>query len=402
MKGTLLLFSTVSIFLISHSFANDKKTSLATNCDRDGMPGLSDEEYMVYLLHQDPIFDAKDTNYDGKISPEEEKVFDENTGEKHLEKVRKAARKEFDREKVARPNQTIRPVAVVDDMYGTGIPEERNLRKELWGIQIVKNFDQVTRDPRILDDAEQANEAFEKASPATFGYSYDYNQDGSTVQAVGSVAKVFTLFPSIPIVTGASFDRVSNSLDSNKNKDEDSLIFRFGSGSEFGATGPIVRQQVRLNANYVTDFDFEKEVIAGDADWEPLFNLPGNQKYYYLPIIKFSWRAYLHAEFGGSVSNADPNDDFIRIGPNISTDIAILLRPDEYGHELNDRVHLNVSYLYYPNLLNGADARLLQAALIGYLDKSQHFSLNLEYDRGTLPLSEVDEDRILISLGVKF
>jgi hypothetical protein len=397
-KFTSLLAAVSSLLLNAFPVSADVDKTIFQKCDRNGDGRLDDQEFYVYSLHTGKAgayWEAVDPNYSGKIDPAARAKFER---ESEL-----AARQQVERERVVAGEER-RDRIRIEELYPSGESAATNLRKQLYGFQIARTYDQITADPAVLNDTEAANKAFEAAQPAILSYKYDFVNDKDTWQASGVIAYPIQLATEFWITPSIAFDRVSTN--DSGTAEEDSLIFRL----QYERTVPdfaFTRSTTfRGNILFNTNSELEQKVLGGELDIQPTTGIWGDERFdYHVPGLKWKWQAFLHLEAGGNLNEGDSANsthDFVRLGPKTNVTVYILFNPGDLGAEINNRVALSLDYNYFVALDSALDAWLLRAQIITYLDHNHHFSLNGEYSNGYAPLENTRAETFLVTLGVKF
>jgi hypothetical protein len=401
--GLLLILGTA--YAKAQSDAADNAPSLAKKCHKGSGDALSLHEQAIYNIHKaNPMADQLDPQCIGKTDSK----YVGNKGEDLLASMvgTEEAKLTAQREIRIKDGGTPLPLATVKQLEA-----KPNMANDLGGFQIRSTLDQITTDPQALNDGDKFKTAFDKATPALFSYAYNHNTEKSTWTAKGVIA--------YPVLNS---DRTANlvtpsiefyKLDDGIKKDaQDSLIFRAGSTFDFDNqdTSVLSSNELRLAADYTTDFGLHKEVPGAELDYNPIFSqelVDGNENDAHLgKLLAVQWNVFLHLEGGDDLRSETRNQEYFRLGPNAELDLIPIFNPDLVadlnGAQVNGRVKIALNYFYYPNLLDGPDVSHFSAKLIGYFDKEKHFSLNLEYDIGEKAITAIQEDQYLISLGIKF
>lgn len=152
--------------------------------------------------------------------------------------------------------------------------------------------------------------------------------------------------------------------------------------------------ELRLGAAFVTDFDFDRQIAAFEADWQPfrLGTCFGN----YRPFHGLQYRCGfgLRAEAGEVLDGGDfriPEETFARIGPTLSFQLM--------------RAPWTLSFRYHYRLeLEGDadDTDLFRASLDVALDPAGHWTFNAAYERGELPISLRSVRSLVVGVGVRY
>lgn len=370
-------------------------------CDKNHDGHLDDNELYVYQLHTGKAADywKFDIDYNGIMSPAEIARFEASS--------KAAAKTAVAREAISRGNTERTPQRVTQRYPGK--PPAVNLRKQLWGFQVVRQYDQLTLDPLVLDDVDKSNEAFQKADPAIFSFAHNYQAKQDTWQASGVVAKPIAFSSAFLIAPSLEFQRLDKSGSQSGAGEQDALKFRMQTQWDvenvpfLTHAGLVDNLELRTNALYLTNTGFDRGGIGGELDIEPSFPIYGNGRYFYgLPYMKLRWRAYLHGEFASNDGIQESPGTVAAVGPYLELDVAPLLRPDYLQSELNDRIHIKAKYAYFSSFTELNDIRFFQALAVIYLDSNHHFGLNIEYDNGIGYGQQNCIEQFLLSLGMKF
>jgi hypothetical protein len=375
--------------------AKEEKT-MFQKCDRNKDNHLDDHEFYVYSLHTGKAaayWEEVDPNYEGKI---------DSAARAKMEKDSQAAAAEqVERERMTAREERRSPTRI-QELYPNKA-ETPNLRKQLFGFEIARTYEQITADPSVLNDANAANKAFEAAQPAIFSYNHDYVSHEETWQASGVIAYPIKLGPEFWIAPSFAIERISTKLDPKARKD--SLIFRL----QYERTVPdflLTRSTTfRGNILFNTDSAFDQKVLGAQLDIQPTTGLWGNERFdYSVRGLKWRWSAFLHAEAGAPLEDSSgTNDDaFFRLGPKVNFTAFLVPNPEDLDAEINNRFQLAIDYNYFDAFGTARDGWLLRTQIITYLDHDHHLSLNAEYSNGFAPLANTKSETFLVSLGVKF
>ncbi len=370
--------------LLAGPFLLESTAQEPADFDRDGNGMLNRSELTIFFIHRlDPSFSKLDMDKDGIITDAEMQK-----ARAEMQKFRDEAMNfnvqdviDFFGEKEAYPVEEIRDYTQTNS---------RADRFTLGGIQIRNSHEIVS---------------YQRANPAHFSYTRDFETDSDVWQAQGTVLRPIKLYAgggdadpdsiaisAINLVPSISFDRVSS---------EGSLVFRLGGDLElFG--GWLDLQNLRLYASYATDFDFRSDIIAAEFEWEPtLFDI-GIGVYRSLirnkESIEYRFRAFLHGEYGRvndtGEKTALEDADFFRVGPFLQVEI----RPEFFR-----RFTLRGAWTYQA-AIDGLpkNSYLSEVAANCRLDQYGHFSVEMVYQNGRIPFTQDEVETLTIGLGIKF
>jgi hypothetical protein len=396
-KFVVLIGAGTSLTVTAFSFAAEVDKTIFQKCDRNGDGRLDDQEFYVYSLHTGKAgayWEAVDPMYEGKVDPRARAKLER---ESEL-----AARQQVERWPTVAGEER-RDKTHIEEVFPSGEPATINRRKQLYGFEIARTYDQITADPAVLNDTNAANKAFEAAQPAILSYKHDFINDEDTWQASGVIAYPIKLATEFWITPSLAIDRISTNASGTTEKD--SLIFRL----QYERTMEVSTRSsltFRGNVLFDTNSELEQKVLGGELDIQPTTGLWGNERFNYdLPGLKWKWQAFLHLEAGGDLNEGGSTNsahDFVRLGPKANVTAYILFNPADIHAEINNRVQLALDYNYFAALDSASDAWLLRAQIITYLDHYHHFSLNGEYSNGYAPLTNTRSEMLLLTLGVKF
>jgi hypothetical protein len=396
-KFVVLIAAGTSLTVTAFSFAAEVDKTIFQKCDRNGDGRLDDQEFYVYSLHTGKggaYWEAVDPTYEGKVDPQARAKLER---ESEL-----AARQQVERWPAVAGEER-RDKTHIEEVFPSGEPATINRRKQLYGFEIARTYDQITADPAVLNDTNAANKAFEAAQPAILSYKHDFINDEDTWQASGVIAYPIKLATEFWITPSLAIDRISTNASGTT--ENDSLIFRL----QYERTMEVsTRSSMTFRGNILfdTNSELEQKVLGGELDIQPTTGLWGNERFNYdLPGLKWKWQAFLHLEAGGDLNEGGSTNsahDFVRLGPKANVTAYILFNPADIHAEINNRVQLALDYNYFAALDSASDAWLLRAQIITYLDHYHHFSLNGEYSNGYAPLTNTRSEMLLLTLGVKF
>jgi len=288
-----------------------------------------------------------------------------------------------------------------------GPDKSRNKQNpNLGGLLIRSKYEDVS----VLSDPKD----FPEAEGAQFSFSSDLLNDNSTWQARGAIFRPFgpndrgipptrkkPVLTGYKINPGITFDRVINS--NNKESNVDNLSFNLGSEFEVAGGRAVDIQYLRTNAVYETDFDFDRDVVAFQTQWEPVKlnwgigvrrNILGGN-------LEYRWRAILHAEVGtvldaGNEEKAESDESFFRLGPKLQFEIS----PTSKLGPL-DRFAINAEWNFLQALV-GETKDYLELGLTYQLDEVGYTTLELNYRTGETGLTNQNIDAFTLGFGLKF
>ena len=327
---------------------------------------------------------------------------------------------------VARALQRKNPGAVesaknTDVGKGAVSPEPEKKDNGFYGFLIRKSYSDVTSDEDPTVASPRAS--YEKADPAMFSYTHDYQAHSDAWAAIGTLLRPFQVqldgapssdnmvLDKISFVPSITLDRETNNKDATKNVD--SIIARAGLFGEIaGGPRPLRLMDFRLYATYATNSRFKGGIVAGEFDWEPTTSIPGNRTFYRLArngsgekgrpgsLVELHWRLFVHSEFGTNVDGnlaANQSDNFFRVGPVFGLKLDPFFLP---------RLSASVDYSYLAGVSGKpSDSHNLSSTLSYILDKdpeTQHWTINATYEDGDTPLVKQKVQTLLLSLGVKY
>lgn len=279
--------------------------------------------------------------------------------------------------------------------------EPERPKRGLGGVLIQKSHQNIT--------LVEKKDPFDKAEGAVFGYSRDGVEDTTTWQVKGAVLRPWRLgrveesrswLSGFAVVPSLSFERVGTDGDGEDDADEpDSLTGRVGILSELFMLGPSL-QTIQLTGAYATDFDFESGVVAAELTWEPSHNLRALGSYRSLgwedSPLEWRWRVIAQSTYGsvldaGDKENLVEDEEFLRVGPKVL--IELLYEP----------VKATLGYEHWTGLSGEPDdVELFNGGLSMELDPQGHFTVEVLYQNGQLPLTLEDTEVFTVGLGVKY
>lgn len=353
-------------------------------------PGPEAEAFLKHVNKQlGGVFRAIDANKDGKIDNAERDAFEAKAQDAIAEDL-------VDFQDVLGKRSGI-PVADVEDRWGLAKEPEP---LSLFGFQVRRKYDDVSA-------SEAGNSRrFRDATPALFSFARDFQTDNSVWEA-----HVSLLYPlrmtgkagdpdalSVILVPSVSLDKISSE---NKKGEVDSLTFRLGSEAETRGFLPAMElQYFRLNLAYATDTRFDSAVGAVEFEWEPVILRAGlHSRRRVADLFEYRARTILAAQAGrtfdaGRKENLEEDAHFVRVGPKLELTV---------WPRVIERLSAGVAFQYLAGLVGKPDhAYLLDAFLNFQLDARGHFSLQVAYQKGRVPLTEEDSNAFSVGIGVKF
>lgn len=365
------------------------------NCQID--PGKEAEAFLKHA--KDNLYRTIDSDKDGQISDAERDSYE------------RAARKsiaewlcDYD---VLRDGRSGLPLEEANSAFSPQFKKEPAEKKRAaWQENVLVR--RSHEDVAILSEAKD----FKKAEGSQFAYTRDYEDDNDIWQARGAVIysqvvstgfsptrsmggiTAYSLLPSV------SFDRVSNR--NNRDKDVDSLVFRLGTEIEYSGGSSLLESQYwRANIAYASDFSFDSEVLALEAQWEPVvlgWGI-GTSRAGLGDAIEYRWRGIVHAEVGrtldtGDKTNLEEHETFFRLGPKLRL---------ELWPRAIERLGIAVGWSYLEGVEGHPDSSELFESNLNYrLDESGHFMFTLSYRQGEVPLSQDDVKTLSAAISIKY
>lgn len=359
--------------------------------------GLIDagKEQEVYIKHvESEYYRVADLNKDGHIDENEKEKYEKALGDE-IDLV--AVDFDFIRDE----GDTI-SIEDADEIVYKPKPQA----SPIGNLRIRREYEDVT----VLQEIEK----FSAVKGALFAYSSDLQNTNDILQARGAVFYTFKKFTELApdrektgltgysINPGISFDRVTNSNEDKKDKDVNILAFRLGSELEFSGGRFVDNQYLRNSIVYQTDFDFDTDVLAFEAQWEPkkLYWGIGVSRDILNSTFAYRLRTILHTETGSVIDSDDEEsigdgDFFLRIGPKVELNF--------WSKKFLKRLGLNIKYEYLAGLAGDSGSTdLFETGLTYRLDEVGYAVLELNYRNGEIALTKENIELFTLGFGVKF
>jgi hypothetical protein len=379
-----------TLTLLTLAAASSLSAADWTNFDKNDSKLLEPEERRAMKLHEiSPYYAEADTDFNGKITPAEDKAYLDAAKKKAADKLAS-----YEPEISAPGGLTYAQAVEARILKGDPAKEKDS---PFWGIQVRRSMDDIKVDTSTYADD------LKKAKAAELGFVHNGASGDDSWSARGVIARPFELNGSDGeggyLTPSVQFDRVTHSVD--KTGSVDSLIFGLTGTWIANPRGPTEMAEYRLGAQYATDFDFDGSIFGVSLEYEPTFtwewlananteNLFGLEHVYYMT------RQYLHVE-GGSSDKPSllVEDEYLRAGVGVGINI--------YFDGALERLSFGVDYRYYFDTLGeGDDFDNFKAVAAWQLDDHGHLMLQVSYENGKLPLSHQEVDLLSVGLGVKF
>ena len=358
-------------------------------------PGAEQDAYLRHF--HSAYYREVDTNKDGQIDEAERIAYESKLDDLVAENA--------DELNSIREERGMLSFEEADEI--TKGPPEPKPSKNLFGFQIRRHYEDIS----VVTPPKE----FAAIQPAILSFASDFINNNDTWAARGAifypirvetsedtgttsgnpVLSAYTLNP------GITFDRVDNS--NSDDKDVNVLNFKFGSELEITG-GPLFNANYfRFSANYETDFDFKPDVLAFEAQWEPILLGAGIgvSRSIFGGAIEYRLRGILHTEIGSVVDSGGRDDlntgeTIFRIGPKIQ----LQFWP---GGEAIQRFAFNINWEFLQTLTGDTETRdLFEAGLTFRLDNVGHASLDLTYRSGEVALTNQKTDIFNLGFGLKF
>ena len=393
-KAVVVLLSSVLVDILisapSHAQTAPKRTAQDFNENNNCFVEFEEaEEALRYHFAQ--RLRLIDINYDGKVSADEIQAYEDTISERVQEEL---------------ANYKTLSVTVFNRRY---FPREIPDLSAVWEQNKFLKHLLIRRSHE--DSAISEAKSYKKVQGAIFSYSRDFEDDNSMWQARGALMYPYAIGPvdaspgpgmsATHLMPSITFDRITNEVD--KSKEVDSLIPRIGIECEI-IDVLFDLQYLRGNAAYATDFDFESGIIAAEFQWEPVHLLAGHGISQPVPILEslleYRIRTLVHLEYGetlelGNRQNIE-EEVFLRLGPKIQAEIFPV--PSSLH-----RVSFHVKFESLEGLSGEpGNSNLIELGMKLLFDRKGHFSLDISYRKGDIPLTMEETDILSIGLGVVF
>jgi hypothetical protein len=162
----------------------------------------------------------------------------------------------------------------------------------------------------------------------------------------------------------------------------------------FLSRGGAWDHELRLGAAFLTDFDFDRQIAALEADWQPFALGTCFAHFRTWRSVQYRCGFGVRAEAGEVLDGGEfsiPEEAFARIGPNLAFHLQ--------------RAPWTLSFRYQYRLeLEGEadDTDLFRAGLDVSLDPAGHWTFNAAYERGELPISLRSVRTLVVGVGVRY
>ncbi|CDX51572.1 exported hypothetical protein [Mesorhizobium plurifarium] len=364
-------------------------------------------EWHVFLLHKNsPVFQNYDVDCDGKLSADEVATY---TGDEDA-KVASALHS------VERHAAEGHPIRVTPDgetvpvVIGKNDPEKDPCAPG-WRYLLRDSFEDVSifTCPKAAKDAKGAQ----------FDWSRDKVSDNDVWSAKGVAALGYSVAldppsdPFAPYVVGyafapsLSFNRVVNTLASQKSKNVDVLSFAATSelalGNVFGGT-----QYVRFRPALNTTFNGDPRSWSATAEWQPYWITDGISVSVPNGLGPFTWELdpiarLIYSEKLGDVSSPifQDDDSSLRVGGVL----ALTVKPkqnDLLVPKWLQPASFFTTYEWLEDVDSGRDYSLLSLGLNFNLDEDGHTALKLNYSRGDIEETGQFVNQAKIGLAAKW
>lgn len=380
MKNHLLNF--IVIYTLISSFSLPISAQNIKDFDKNNDGKLDKSELKTFLLHKiSPGFKTLDKDKNGIISQSETEDYIVYNVMDIIEKYGDKEYYTFDE---------------IMDFY----PQKSSFN--FFGMKLRDSYQEVT-----FDTEERG---FTNSKPATASFSRNILSNQNLWQLKGSLMRPIRLSASanasnktsfnlstIGIIPSITFNRV---VSPNPKQEVNSLQSRLGLNLEF--TGGFFQlQSIKLFATYATDFSLRSKVMATEFEWEPTpTNIAIGVYKPILPnILSFRWKFISHFEYGyvinaGDKTNIKTGDSFLRLGPNVE----INLIPDSLN-----RFELTVKWNYlYGAVGTPQNCRLWNVTATYQIDEVGHYSVQVDYSNGQIPLTVEYVENVMVGIGIKF
>ena len=378
---------------------------------RDGRGNLRPEMVRVYVLHtQHKIYREVDFECKGRLRESDIRAFEASEELK---------------------NQVAAAQSVVDKGVAAGTPITLNDKGEASRILVADkatpNTDLGLGWAFLLRESHEdvglfrKAKSFKAASGAQLGYSSDAEAHNVSWNTKGFVSGVYRWVnpkasTNVDLVAAAfapwvSFNRLTNSVNSLKSKEVNSLSFGTTGELAFGPTF-LGDQYLRLKVGYNTDFDFKPKSWSGTLEWQPVSNelrlsAPIDFGPFSLqidPILRFqslrsvaasddpvfSERDHVWRGGGALVVTVIPKVD--EVGDLRQGFLPAWLQPSAF----------NFIYSHLFDTYSGRESRLYNASLTFPLGLDGHAGVKLSYERGHHEETAKWIDKAMIGLALKW
>lgn len=368
--------------------------------DRDGVPGLSMEEFQVYLLHKNnPTFAKYDTNYDGKISASEAVLMNkeaESFKENALPFYRSSFKQKYGALGVMPLNEAI-DAAIPEETDGCGTQKGIYVRRDKADISIYSG-------KSIKKNA---------AKGASINFTHDAiaNEDIANINGVATwvVARnpcrvgTDSRAPKDSFVSAyaiAPFVAANGALKSD-GTGKNSLRFGIDAQTALFSGALFDNQYLTVSPFYQTDFQFKGSGYGVTATYEPyllgayLGGRIGKPKY-----LDFYWQTILEADVlhvtNAGATNLVDGSNYSWLGGTISAHFGIL------PEQLDDRLYADVAYKHFWDATNSNSVSLWSGEVGFNLTPEGDTSVSVEYQNGTAKESLERAETVTLNLNYKF
>ncbi|MEM8995281.1 MAG: hypothetical protein AAGF23_10875, partial [Acidobacteriota bacterium] len=231
---------------------------------------------------------------------------------------------------------------------------------------------------------------------ALVGYSRNYLDDSTTLQAEGAILTVRRGDRGRwkrAVVPSLSFKRID--IDQGDEDSDDGEVDELAGRVSLHAllaNEESWGHELKAGFAYLTDFDLDQRIGAVELDWRPIRagTCLGNARGEFKLRCGFGVRL----EGGRIFESRDlsgEDEDFLRVGPVMSVQIS------------KDAWTFGLRWLYRFELEGDlGDSDLLRADLNIALDDTERWSLSVAYEDGELPLSLTPARTLVVGLGIKY
>lgn len=349
--------------------------------DRDGR--ISPEEYRVFILRQLRMpLSVLDRDDDGEVSPEEIEAMSkvlQSTNER-------VASYEIDAPEGLEVHEFARKEGLED---ATQDPPASWLERQ--GILVRGNLESLS----LFADAKPLS----AASAASLSYSRDFNdsQAWSTVKGVLMRPVKFEFEPNLVFLPSVTLNRTHYT--ESDSKGTDTLILRAAIDRLLPLPGlaSIESLNYRFNPTYITDTEFDAAIISAEFLLQPSATRLGIGKTVPFKAFQFNWLPNLFSEYGRVLrqeAESEEQSRFFRIGPRVEIEFWLRQMPTL-------RASLSAQHLF--SLRSDSRSRKsVEASLSLALDRTGHLALQVKYVNGDSSAKLEDEHFWTLGLGVKY
>ncbi|WP_315834447.1 hypothetical protein [Bradyrhizobium prioriisuperbiae] len=333
-------------------------------------------EYCLKADGLEELLKKYDFDRDGCIDSEEVKVFQRDVAVMPKPKPKPPAPKK-DPFKPA-------PVFLVRDAYPTGAAITNDTKVSDAGALVSYTDDRI---------AKQSALAIKGAVIA--GFVWDRELTTENLKANSYLSRV-------ALLTGMEFDRSIQNGSKNTGSQSAKGGFEF---EYFSPNSYLIRQYVKADAVYTTDFDGKASIFGFEAFWQPMTlgfigkttQLTENVWLNFRPTLALD---YFHVADDGVFKTLTPGDNYLWAGTKIS---ASLIFDNLWPDVIDKSLTFEAKYIYLAETLNPSSKRNIDYVQVtaSYPIYKDNLFLQARYTNGNTPRTLTRQDEFYAGLTIK-